>query len=202
MKTIEDLNKIMNFFYEIDGLKRVFRRTKITNEDRFENDAEHSFHVAVMAIILRDFFDDSYGEIDELKAIKMLLMHDAVELYAGDTYCYDEKAGLDKFEREIKAADELFGLLPNELGEELKSLWLEFDEEKTTNAKFAAFMDKLQPLLLNYKNEGLSWIENNVTKSMVLKRMKNAIDFAPETLLLYINNMIDDCVERRWLIDK
>lgn len=200
MKSQEDFGKVMDFIYEIDGLKRIFRMTKILNEDRHENDAEHSWHICMMALTLRDFFDPSFGEIDTARAVKMLLLHDVVELYAGDTYCYDAAAAKDKYEREMASAKKIFGLLPQEIGDEFHRLWLEFDEEKTADARFAAIMDKLQPFLLNFRNNGQSWLDNGIKKSQIENRMCLVLDSAPPPIVDYVKGLIAQAAENGWIV--
>lgn len=194
-----DFNKVMDFIIQIDGLKRVFRQTKIVGGERFENDAEHSWHISVMAYALGEFFD---GAADVSRAVKMLLIHDVVELYAGDTYCYNIEANKDKYERELASAKKVFGLLPKDIAEEFMSLWLEFDEEETPDAIFASIMDKIQPLILNYQNKGESWLLNGISKSQVLGRIGVALEKGPEPLRDYITEIIEKSVQKGYLADK
>ena len=142
----EDLKKQLDFVLEVDKIKNIFRRTKIHDGSRRENDAEHSWHLALMAFLLNDYSKDS--NLDMLKIMKMCIVHDIVEIDAGDTFCYDELGNQDKLEREQKAADRIFSLLPEHQGKELRMLWEEFDAMQTPEAKYAAALDRLQPLIL------------------------------------------------------
>ncbi|MDD5603367.1 MAG: HD domain-containing protein [Eubacteriales bacterium] len=147
--------EIMDFIAEIDKLKTISRQTLILDGTRYENDAEHSWHISVMAPLLIRYLD---GEApDLLKTIKMALIHDMVEIFAGDTYCYDKAASADKKEREEAAAKRLFGILPDAQAEEFLNLWHEFEEMKTIESAYAAALDKLQPLIHNYLTDGKSW---------------------------------------------
>lgn len=194
--TDERLQKQISFILEVDKLKNIFRQSKIHDGSRRENDAEHSWHLALMAILLGEYSKDL--KIDMLKVIKMCIIHDLVEVYAGDTFCYDEKANEDKLEREQAAAEKLFGLLPKDQGEELKALWEEFDLMETPEAKFAASMDRLQPILLNYMNKGGTWQEHKVKKEQVIKRVGNIKDGAPK-LWDFVSDIIEDAVKNGYL---
>src|SRR5215831_19034496 len=161
------LEKQIRFIVEIDKLKTVYRRTSLINERRKENTAEHSWHIAVMAMILADY---SNVKINLEKVLKMALVHDIVEIDAGDTFVYDAKGTLDKAERERAAASRLFGLLPSDQAEELRALWDEFEARETAEARFAATMDRFIPQLHNYHNEGGSWKEHGITHDRVVAR--------------------------------
>lgn len=199
-----DIKKAMEFIIEIDGMKNIFRQTKIVGNVRFENDAEHSWHLSMMAYVLRPFFGEDFtkknGDIDVSRAVKMLLLHDIVELYAGDTYCYDAEAAKDKSEREQAAAVKIFAMLPADTGSDFMALWQEFDAEQTADAIFAAIMDKIQPLLLNYENSGLSWVEHGITRAQVEKRMGLALEHAPKELRDYVSGIIDGAAEKGYLL--
>lgn len=158
----------IRFIVEIDKLKRVLRRTLLTDKSRRENSAEHSWHIALMAPILAEHAAD---EIDVLRVVKMLLVHDLVEIDAGDTFAYDAAGHLDKEERERAAADRVFGLLPDDQALELRHLWNEFELSETADARFALALDRLQPLLQNVHAEGGTWRSHGVTKDQVLERM-------------------------------
>ena len=147
MGDIEKLRKQMDFIIEIDKMKNIYRQTLVLNEDRAENDAEHSWHLAMMVMLLSEYANEP---IDVLHTIKMVLIHDIVEIDAGDTYCYDEEGYKDKNERETKAAERIFGILPHDQKNEMYNLWLEFEDRKTPEAKFAAVLDRIQPIMLNY----------------------------------------------------
>ena len=159
--------KQIEFIKEIDKLKQIYRQSYILGKNRKENDAEHSWHIALMAILLQEH---SNQDINIIKTIKMLLIHDLVEIDAGDTYAYDEKGNEEKFEREQIAAERIFGLLPEDQRQEFLDLWLEFEERKTNEAKFAASLDRFQPIILNYFTDGKAWIEHDIKKEQVIKR--------------------------------
>lgn len=162
------LKQDIEFIVELDKMKSIFRRTSVIGEDRQEDDAQHSWHISVMAMILSEYANE---DIDICKVIKMLLTHDLVELYAGDTFCYDNIGNMDKRDREVKAADKLYGMLEEDKGKELRALWDEFEDQKTHEAKFAASMDRLQPMLSNYNNNGGTWKKHNVAKKDIYKRI-------------------------------
>lgn len=155
------------FLLELDKLKNIYRQTLVLHEDRQENDAEHSFHLAIMAAILAEHANE---KVDVLHVMKMVLVHDVVEIDAGDTYCYDAKGNEDKLERELKAADRLFALLPEEQEREFRGLWEEFEAKATPEAKFANALDRIQPMLLNYKKGGVSWMKHGISQDQVRNR--------------------------------
>lgn len=161
------LEKQIAFILEVDKMKNIYRQTLVLHEDRRENDAEHSWHLALMAFLLAEHSNE---KIDVLKVIKMVLIHDLVEIDAGDTYCYDEKGYEDKEEREMKAAHRIFALLPEDQQEEIFSLWREFEEVRTPEAKFAAALDRMQPSLLNYTKGGASWTNHGVRYEQAIRR--------------------------------
>jgi putative hydrolase of HD superfamily len=168
MTNDERFARQVRFIVEIDKLKRVLRRTLLTDQSRRENSAEHSWHIALMAPILAEYAAE---EIDVLRAMKMLLVHDLVEIDAGDTFAYDAAGHLDKEDRERAAADRVFGLLPEEQASELRSLWNEFEESESPEARFALALDRLQPLLQNVHADGGTWRSHGVTREQVLERM-------------------------------
>jgi len=141
----------MQFVVEIDKLKRVLRQTLLTDGSRRENSAEHSWHIALMAILLSEYATEP---IDILRVVKMLLLHDLVEIDAGDTFCYDDRGHESKAEREMQAADRLFSLLPPDQASEFRALWDEFEAQETADAQFASTLDRLQPLLNNHQTQG------------------------------------------------
>ncbi|MEE1099934.1 MAG: HD domain-containing protein [Agathobacter sp.] len=161
------LDKQMEFIREIDKEKKIGRQTYLSDASRKENDAEHAWHMAIMAYLLAEYANE---EIDVLKTIMMLLIHDLVEIDAGDTYAYDESGKATQRERELKAADRIFSLLPKEQGQKLRALWDEFEERETAEAKFARTMDNIQPMMLNDASDGLAWREHEVKLSQILKR--------------------------------
>lgn len=191
----ERLKQQIEFIKEVDKIKNIFRQTSIHDGSRYENDAEHSWHLAMMAMLL---FEHAEAGIDLLKVMKMTIIHDIVEIDAGDTFCYDAKGNLDKLERENKAAERIFGILPEDQGIELKKLWIEFDEMKTPDAIFAASLDRLQPVLLNYLNKGGSWHEHNITSKQVIERNRHIAEGSPE-LWEFAQALIEDAVQNGYL---
>jgi len=190
------LEQQLKFLYEIDKLKTIFRRTNlIADPERFENSAEHSWHLAFYVLILAEHTNKSF---DLLRAMKMVLLHDLVEIDAGDTFCYDEKAHEGKEEREKNAADRLFGLLPQDQGDELMQLWQEFEAGETTEAKFAVAVDRLQPLLHNYVNGGGSWARHSIKRSQVESRMSPIQDGSMQ-LAEMMNAILDEAVKKNIL---
>ena len=159
------LKKQLAFLVEIDKLKSIVRQTHLLGTPRRENSAEHSWHVAMMAWLLYEYAGEA---IDPLRVLKMLLIHDIVEIDAGDTFCYDPQGALDKEERENEAADRIFGLLPEDQGKQLRALWEEFEAKRSPEAKFACAMDRLMPLLHNYHSRGKGWREHAITRSQVV----------------------------------
>lgn len=167
------------FLLELDKLKNIYRQTLVLHEDRAENDAEHSFHLAIMACILAEHANEP---VDVLHVMKMVLVHDVVEIDAGDTYCYDTKGYEDKAEREQKAADRLFALLPEEQEREFRGLWEEFEEKATPEAKFANALDRIQPMLLNYKKGGISWMKHGISEQQVTNRNIPTVSAGSDTI--------------------
>lgn len=163
----ERLEKQMAFIREIDKEKQIFRQSYVTDGTRKENDAEHAWHMAIMTFLLSEYANE---EIDVLKTIRMILIHDIVEIDAGDTYAYDDSAKATQREREERAADRLFGMLPEDQAQELRALWEEFEAAETKEARFARTMDNVQPLLLNDATGGKAWEEHNVPLSKIMKR--------------------------------
>lgn len=161
------LEKQMEFCLEIDKEKFISRQTYLSDGKRRENDAEHAWHMGIMTMILSEYANE---KIDVLKTIGMLLIHDLVEIYAGDTYCYDEAGKETQRQRELEAAERLFGLLPADQGEKMRALWDEFEAWDTPEAKFAHTMDCIQPTMLNAATNGISWVEHGVGLSQVLGR--------------------------------
>ena len=165
----ERIEKQLNFSLEIDKEKNIARQTHLSGHGRNENDAEHAWHMAIMAYILREYANE---EVDILKVILMCLIHDIVEIDAGDTYAYDAEGLKTQQERENKAKERIFSLLPEDQRSELMSLFDEFEEYQTAESRFAHAMDNLQPLMLNNSNEGSDWKEHGVSADMVYKRQK------------------------------
>jgi putative hydrolase of HD superfamily len=188
----ERLRQQILFVVEIDRLKGVLRRTLLTDRSRLENSAEHSWHLAVLAVLL---VENAAEQVDLLRVLKMLLVHDVVEIDAGDTFCYDAAANLDKAEREERAADRLFGLLPPDQARELRALWDEFEERESAEARFAAALDRLQPMLHNYLTAGHSWREHGVVRAQVVERNQPMAEGAP-SLWRFAQRFVQDAVDR------
>ena len=176
------------FIVEIDKLKRVLRRTMLTDQSRQENSAEHSWHLALMAVLLHEH---ACEDVDVLRVLKMLLVHDIVEIDAGDTFAYDADGHADKEDRERAAADRLFGLLPADHAGELRALWDEFEAQDTADARFANALDRLQPLLQNVHAEGGAWRSHGITHEQVTERMR-PIETACPTLWPWVETMLRD----------
>ena len=168
---MDELQKIVEFCKEIDKEKFIGRQTYLTGGERKENDAEHAWHSALMAILLSKYSNNQ--NIDILKTVTMILIHDIVEIDAGDTYAYDDTAKQTQREREEKAADRIFGILPPNMCEEYRSLWEEFERNDTPEANFAHVMDNFQPMMLNAHTNGKAWKEHQVVLSKILARNKD-----------------------------
>jgi putative hydrolase of HD superfamily len=194
------LDKQIAFIIEIDKLKNIYRQSFVTGTEKAENDAEHSWHLALMGILLQEYVPKGAGaDLDLLRVLKMVLVHDLVEIDAGDTYCYDEDAARDKRQREEKAASRLFNLLPADQATEFRSLWDEFEGRTTPEALFAAALDRLQPVLLNYQTKGRSWREHGITADQVLRRNELIREGAP-ALWAYVQKIISEAVEKGYLL--
>ena len=168
--TKKSLDQQFAFIREIDREKFIGRQTYLTDGRRKENDAEHAWHMAIMTMLLSEYANEP---IDVLHTIGMLLIHDLVEIDAGDTYAYDEEGKKTQADREKYASDRIFGLLPEEQGKMLYDLWLEFEAQKTPEAKFARVMDNLQPMMLNAATDGKAWEEHDVHIEQILNRNRN-----------------------------
>ncbi len=188
---IYNLLKQVDFIKEIDKLKYIQRKTKLFNSDRRENDAEHSWHLAMMTLVLADH---SNHPIDVLKVIKMVLIHDIVEIDAGDTFIYDTVKNHTNTELESKAADRIFGLLPADQAREFIAIWKEFEDGITNEAKFAKAMDRFEPLLQNTSNNGGTWAEFNVPHHKVLEK-KIAIKEGSATIWNFAEHLLNLSVE-------
>lgn len=193
----ERFQKQIGFILEIDKLKHIFRQTVLLDRSRTENDAEHSWHLAMMAILLSEYANEQ--GIDIFRVVKMVLVHDLVEIDAGDTFAYDEKGHEDKEERELQAADRLFNLLPQDQAKEIYDLWREFEERHTAESRFAASLDRLQPLLHNYHTEGVAWNKHGVTSDKVIERNQYIAE-GSQTLWVYAESLIRDAVEKGTLL--
>ena len=185
------IDKQMAFALEIDKEKEIKRQTRKTNTE-MENDAEHAWHAALMAILLSEYANE---KIDVLKTVTMLLIHDVVEIDAGDTYAYDEQGQKSAADREMKAAKRIDGLLPEDQGKKLLNLWMEFEANESAEAKFAHCMDNVQPVMLNAADGGYMWKKNSIPLSKILKRQENTKK-GSEVLYKYIlENFISKNVE-------
>lgn len=175
---LERLEKQIQFIVEIDKVKNIFRQNYLADGERKENDAEHSWHIALMAYLLQEY---SEKPVDVSKVMLMVLIHDLVEIDAGDTYAYDAAGAETKRQREEAAADRIFGLLPEDQGRYFRELWEEFEVYETPEGKYAHLLDNFQPLLLNDVSGGLSWKEHQVKKSQIYKRNEK-IEETSETI--------------------
>lgn len=183
----ERIRKQFAFCEEIDKMKQIGRQTYLSDGSRKENDAEHSWHMAVMALLLSEYANE---QIDVLRTVSMLLVHDLVEIDAGDTYAYDPEGRKTQRQRELAAADRIFRLLPEDQGRMLRGLWDEFEEWETPEARFAHALDNVQPAMLNAASGGKSWVEKGVRLSQVLERNSSTAkgskalwDYAYQTFL-------------------
>lgn len=193
---MDRLEKQLKLLIELDQLKSVLRRTRVKSADgRLENSGEHSWHVALMAVLMEEHAN---APVDICRVMKMLLIHDVVEIDAGDTFVYDTAASKEQAEKEVKAAERLFGMLPSEQGDELLALWHEFEAAQTDDAKYAKALDRLIPMLLNYHNNGQSWKENGVSREQAITINKR-IEFGSVTLWDKAKEMIEDATEKGWL---
>ena len=191
----ERLSRQLAFILEIDKLKTVLRRSRISDGSRRENSAEHSWHVALAAAAVAEHAE---GPIDVAKVVRMLLVHDIVEVDAGDTFCYDAALQETRHEREVAAAERLFGILPEDQAREFRALWDEFEARETPEARFAAALDRVQPVLLNYHTSGAAWREHGVTYEQVVERNKH-IEAGSPLVWRYVKSIIDDAAEKGWL---
>ena len=195
---IDRFKKQLDFILEIDKEKEIYRQTHLTEYKRQENDAEHAWHMAIMIYLLKEYANE---EFDVAKAMMMALTHDIVEIDAGDTYAYDNANLVTQKDREEKAADRIYGLLPDEQRDELRALFEEFEEGKTPEAKFARVMDNFQPLILNDSNNGKDWRVHGIKKSQVEKRQISS-KMGSEAIWEYTKDLIDNNVKKGNLIDE
>ncbi len=187
------LERQVRFLLEADGLKEVFRRTVLTRSRRRENDAEHSWHLCLCALVLAEHA--AVPGLDVLRVLRMLVLHDLVEIDAGDTFAYDTAAVAGQHEREARAADRIFGMLPEDQARSFRALWDEFEARETPEARFAAAVDRFQPMLLNANTEGHAWREHGVTHPQVLARNAHIEQGAP-AVWAYAERMVKEAVER------
>ncbi|CAN7147449.1 MULTISPECIES: HD domain-containing protein [Brucella] len=189
------LRQQFQFILEVEKLKQVIRRTPLLDTSRRENDAEHTWELVLMAMVLQEHANEN---VDLLSVLKMLIIHDIVEIDAGDTFIYDDAGALDQEEREMQAATRIFGILPEDQALEFRALWDEFEARKTAEAQFARAMDRLQPLLHNFFTSGGTWHTPGVTAPVVLDR-KSPISHASDTLWEAAQRIIAEGVERGFL---
>ena len=186
----------IEFILEVDKLKHVLRQTILMDKSRRENSAEHSWHIALTVMLLSEYARD--GEIDFFRVMRILLVHDLIEIDAGDTYCYDDQGRKDQAAKERLAADRLFNILPPDQAQTFRNLWDEFEERKTPESRFANALDRVQPFLHNYFTRGQTWQENDIKSAQVKARMQPVDDGAP-VLWRYVSSLIDDAVKNGFL---
>ena len=194
-----DVNRLeqqMRFLVEVDKMKSVYRRTIWIDKTRRESDAEHSWHFALMAMLLAEYADPE--KVDCARVIRMALVHDLIEIYAGDTFAYDVQGNQDKRQRETEAADKLFALLPEDQAAEIRALWEEFDAMETPDAQYAAAIDRLQPFLNNYLTQGHTWGLGGVKSAQVYERM-DPIRVALPEVWPFVDKMIQESIEKGYL---
>ncbi len=189
------LQQRIDFIKAIDALKEVQRKTYLMSESRFENSAEHSWAVATFALTLAEYAKPA---VDINQVVHMLLLHDIVEVDAGDTFCYDDQGHEDKAEREQAAADRIFGLLPEPQASEFRAIWDEFEAELSDSAQFAAALDRMIPLIHNLNTRGRAWQENSVSYAQILAKNKK-IERASPTLWNYVHSRIQQAVTDGWI---
>lgn len=192
------LEKQLQFILEIDKVKKIIRQTPLSDASRKENDAEHSWHIALMAYLLQEYVEEP---VEVSKVMLMVLIHDLVEIDAGDTYAYDEEGAKTKDERERKAADHIFGMLPEDQGMYLKALWEEFEAYETAEAKYAHLLDNFQPLLLNDAAGGISWTEHQVKKSQIYKRNEK-VEETSATIWKCMQDKIDKHIQEGHVLNE
>ena len=196
------LDQQLSFTAEIDQMTAVARRTLLLDKSRRENDAEHSWHIGVMAMLFQEYAKEP---VNVGRAVQMCIVHDLVEIYAGDTFAYDQTGNLSKANREQEAANRLFSLLPEEQGKLIRDFWEEFDAMDTPDSKYAACLDRIQPLLHNMLTDGHTWHETGsehmVTRTMVEKRNAIVKEFMPE-VYQWITRCLDEAVAKGWLKDE
>lgn len=194
----ERIDRQFDFFREIDKEKMIGRQTYLSDGMRKENDAEHAWHMAVMTLLLSEYANE---KIDVLRTISMLLIHDLVEIDAGDTYAYDEEGKKTQAKREQKAADRIFGLLPEDQGKKMYELWKEFEERKTPEAKFARVMDNIQPIMLNAATDGKAWEEHQVKLEQILGRNAHTAEGSRELWEYAYENFVKPHVASGKIVD-
>ncbi|AMG31493.1 HD domain-containing protein [Grimontia hollisae] len=196
IRSFERLEKQLALIVEIDQLKAVLRRTRVKSDGaRLENSAEHSWQVALMALLLEEHANEP---VDVAKVVKMLLIHDVVEIDAGDTFVYDLEAAKQQHQKELKAAERIFGMLPDDQRETLMALWLEFEEGETPEARYGKALDRMLPMLLNYHSEGQSWKEHGVRYEQALT-VNSKIEKGSALLWQKVQAMLSEAAEKGWL---
>lgn len=193
------LARQVEFIIEVDKLKEIFRQTINSQSRRAENDAEHSWHLCLCVIVLAEHANSA--ALDVLRVLKMVIIHDLVEIDAGDTFAYDTARMAGQHEREAIAADRIFGLLPPDQGREFRALWDEFEEKKTPEAKFATAVDRFQPMLLNCRTEGAAWNRHGVTQDRVVARNRHIAEGCAE-LWTFAERMVQEAVDAGHLAPK
>ncbi len=184
------LSAQISFIAEIDKVKGIIRQTYVLDGARRENDAEHSWHIALMAILLQEYAAEP---IDLLRVVKMLLIHDLVEIDAGDTFAYDDAGHADKADREQKAADRIFNLLPSDQSDEVMTLWREFETRATPDSRYAAALDRFQPMLHNFLTGGKGWLKHGIRRDQVIARNRHIEEGAP-ALWKKAQEMVEEAV--------
>lgn len=192
----ERFKKQLDFIIEVDKIKSILRNTILMDSSRKENDAEHSWHMAISALVLKEYIHDV--DIDICKVLKMALIHDIVEIDAGDVFVYGNVDWEEKALKEKRAAERIFGLLPEEQKTEFLSIWNEYEEAQTSEAKFTQALDSFMPILHNYMTQGLQWQRLNVTREKVLSKNRR-IERGSEQLWEYIVSIVNDAVEKGYL---
>ena len=197
--SIKDVNlqKQLSFIVEVDKVKNIMRRNLLIDGSRRENDAEHSWHLAIMAMLLTEYAEDKNFSLE--RVMKMVIVHDLVEIYAGDTFAFDVQGNIEKEEKEKLAADKLFSQLPENQGKQLRKLWEEFDEMKTPDAIYAAALDRLQPFIHNLCTEGHTWVLGKVTKEQVYKRSGLSMEVLP-ALKPWMEEQIEVAIKKGWIL--
>ena len=193
--TNQRLQQQIAFVIEIDRLKQVLRQTQLMDASRRENSAEHSWHLGMMVLTLAEHAPEG---VDLQRALHQVLVHDLVEIDAGDTFCYDVAGHDDKAQREQQAADRIFGLLPEETAQDLRQLWDEFEAQTTPTARFAASLDRIQPLLHNWQTGGGTWKQHHISRAQVMQRMAPVETGAPE-LWPFVLEVIEHCAAAGYL---
>ncbi len=191
------LSRQIEFLVEIDRLKSILRQTLLVDGSRQEDSAEHSWHLALLAMVLAEH---AKAPVDLFRVLKMILVHDIIEIDAGDTYCYDEEGNRSKADRETKAADRIFSLLPEDQALEFRSVWEEFEARQTPDAIFAAALDRFQPLLNNSRSGGIMWRKHGIRKEQVYLRNSPMNEGSP-VLWDYAEEMIKDAIAKGWIAE-